>query len=776
MKLADDRFIGPPISKIPQLREQPTRPDPQTAGVASDQILVPETPSLSNRVKTLISWSVFFLLAVIVPLISHFVLTCTDCEFKLNRPYDALVQLSLSIFAGISFLSLSDWFRKYGIRKFLFLDKLKDVSDKVRIGYEAEIQRSTKLLAIFVLPSLTLQAVYRIWWYASGSDQIPYIINPTLSHVLACTLQLSSWLYRTSLFITACIVYQIICHLQILRLDEFARCFASEITDFSSTLAEHLKIRRGLKIVSHRFRRFLLLSLFFVTATQFMALLTTIRASVPFHIYEVGELAILSRRRNVVQSSDDDEEEGGDSDLDKIHPIYARDICFQKRQALGSSDLRSPKYHNSGNRPDPIHKSPESPATKFSFPRLLLWFDQSNRVKTLISWSVFFLLAVIVPLASHFVLTCADCDFKLRRPYDALIQLSLSIFAGISFLSLSDWFRKYGIRKFLFFNKLNDVSEKVRIGYEAEIQRSTRLLAIFVLPSLTLQAIYRIWWYASGSDNIPYIISPTLSHVVACTLQLSSWLYRNSLFIIACIVYQIVCHFHSLRLDDFARRFASEITDFRSTLAEHLRIRRELKVVSHRFRRFILLSLVFVTATQFMALLTTTRASVPFDIYELGELALCSISLVSGVFICLKSATQMTHKAHSVTSIATKWNVCATLNTFDDDLDDGEAPKCPTSRQHSRTLSHRRIAIQSSDDEEEVEGDSDLEYTTIHPIYVRDISSFQKRQALVTYLENNKAGITVYGFLMDKTWLRMIFSIELALLLWLLRKTIVNVA
>ncbi|KAL1211053.1 hypothetical protein V5N11_018462 [Cardamine amara subsp. amara] len=437
-----------------------------------------------------------------------------------------------------------------------------------------------------------------------------------------------------------------------------------------------------------------------------------------------------------------------------------------------SSKQRSQKFINSKSRPDPIHKPSESPASKFSFPRLLLLFDQSNRVKTLLSWSVFFLLAVIVPMISHFVLICADCDFKHRRPYDALVQLSLSIFAGISFVSLSDWSKKYGIRKFLFFDKLKDVSEKVRIGYEAEIQRSMKLLAIFVLPSITLQAIYRIWWYTSGSNQIPYIINPTLSHVLACTLQLSSWLYRTSLFIIACIVYQIICHLQILRLEEFARCFASEITDFSSILAEHLKIRRELKIVSHRFRRFLILSLFFVTATQFMALLTTIRASVPFNIYQVGELALCSISLVSGLFICLKSATQMTHKAQSVTSIATKWNVCATLETFDD-LDDGETPKCPTTRQHSQIVSRRRNVIQSSDDDDE-EGEGDHNDLEIHPIYARAVS-FQKRQALVTYLENNRAGITVYGFLVDKTWLRMIFSIELALLLWLLKKTIVNI-
>uniref|UniRef100_A0A1J3IVG9 Uncharacterized protein n=1 Tax=Noccaea caerulescens TaxID=107243 RepID=A0A1J3IVG9_NOCCA len=430
---------------------------------------------------------------------------------------------------------------------------------------------------------------------------------------------------------------------------------------------------------------------------------------------------------------------------------------------------------SSSKRPDPIHKPPESqsPATKFSFPKLLLWFDQSNRLKTMLSWSVFFLLAVIVPMISHFVLICADCDFKLRRPYDALVQSSLSIFAGISFVSLSDWSKNYGIRKFLFLDKLKDVSEKVRLEYESEIQRSMKLLAIFVLPSLTLQAIYRIWWYTSGSNQIPYVINPTVSHVLACTLQLSSWLYRTSLFITACIFYQIVCHLQILRLDEFARCFASEITDFSSTLSEHLKIRRELKIVSHRFRRFILLSLFFVTATQFMALLTTIRASVPFNIYQVGELALCSISLVSGLCICLRSATQMTHKAQSLASIATKWNVCATMDTFEDLDDHGETPKFPTSRQHFPILSRRRNVIQSSDDDEEGEGDSDLDNASIHPIYARAIS-FEKRQALVTYLENNKTGITVYGFLVDKTWLRMIFSFELALLLWLLKR-IVNI-
>lgn len=42
----------------------------------------------------------------------------------------------------------------------------------------------------------------------------------------------------------------------------------------------------------------------------------------------------------------------------------------------------------------------------------------------------------------------------------------------------------------------------------------------------------------------------------------------------------------------------------------------------------------------------------------------------------------------------------------------------------------------------------------------------------VVYFENNRAGITVYGFMLDRTSLNTIFMIEMSLVLWLLGKTI----
>jgi len=76
---------------------------------------------------------------------------------------------------------------------------------------------------------------------------------------------------------------------------------------------------------------------------------------------------------------------------------------------------------------------------------------------------------------------------------------------------------------------------------------------------------------------------------------------------------------------------------------------------------------------------------------------------------------------------------------------------------------------ESDDDEWRSEDSVDTSrFTSFHATNI----SFQKRQALVTYLENNRAGITVFGFVVDRTWLHALFMIEFSLVMWLLGKTI----
>lgn len=100
-----------------------------------------------------------------------------------------------------------------------------------------------------------------------------------------------------------------------------------------------------------------------------------------------------------------------------------------------------------------------------------VYVDQSNLCKSGLSWSLFFTLAYVVPILSHFLLDCSTtCDADHTRPYHVPVQISLSAFATLSFVSLSQWDRKYGFSRFLFLDKVADESLKIQRGYAQQMK------------------------------------------------------------------------------------------------------------------------------------------------------------------------------------------------------------------------------------------------------------------------------------------------------------------
>ncbi|XP_070009516.1 uncharacterized protein [Nicotiana sylvestris] len=283
---------------------------------------------------------------------------------------------------------------------------------------------------------------------------------------------------------------------------------------------------------------------------------------------------------------------------------------------------------------------------------------------------------------------------------------------------------------------------------------SLKILFIYVLPCFAAECAYKIWWYSSGGTQIPFLGNVIASDIVACILELTSWLYRTVVFFLVCILFRLICYLQVLRLQDFTQVFHVD-SDVESVLREHLRIRRHLRIISHRYHAFILWALMFITASQFMSLLMTTRSTTDLHIYKSGELVLCSVSLLAGLMILLRSATKITHKAQSVTCLAAKWHVCATIDSFDSI--EGETPI-------TRVTCGQRFPACSEEDE--------LDNTKFVPAYAYSTISFQKRQALMKYFENNRAGVTIYGFMLDRSSIHTIFGLELSLVLWLLGKTI----
>ncbi|KAE8713700.1 V-type proton ATPase subunit e-like [Hibiscus syriacus] len=405
-----------------------------------------------------------------------------------------------------------------------------------------------------------------------------------------------------------------------------------------------------------------------------------------------------------------------------------------------------------------------------TFRTYLRWMcmDQSNIWTTCLSWFLFIVLGLVVPSLSRFLLACSTCDAKHARPYDWVIQLSLSSVSATSFVCLTRFVKKYGLKRFMFFDKLYNESETVRKGYTAQLNRSLKIVSIFVLPCFLAETAYKVWWYASGASQIPFLGIVWLSDSVACFMELSSWLYRTTVFFLVCVLFHLVCNLQVLRLQDFALFFQVE-SDVGSVLIEHLRIRRHLRIISHRFRSFILWCLILITGSQFTSLLITLKATSELNIYKAGELVMCSLTLLTGLCILLRSATKITHKAQAVTCLASKWHICATLDSFD--VNDGETPRTPVIHAHQACP---RVGTDGESESEDVgDEEDDLDNNNLIPVYAYSTISYQKRQALVTYFENNRAGITVYGFMLDRGTLHTIFGIELSLVLWLLGKTVV---
>lgn len=159
---------------------------------------------------------------------------------------------------------------------------------------------------------------------------------------------------------------------------------------------------------------------------------------------------------------------------------------------------------------------------------------------------------------------------------------------------------------------------------DTHMQRSLKILFVFVLPCFAAESAYKIWWYISGGTRIPFLGDTIVSNAVACVLELCSWFYRTMVFFLVCVIFRLLCYLQILRMQDFAMVFQAE-SNVESVLREHLRIRRHLTIISHRYRAFILLALIFITASQFASLLMTTRPNADVNLYHSGELAVSTL-------------------------------------------------------------------------------------------------------------------------------------------------------
>lgn len=109
---------------------------------------------------------------------------------------------------------------------------------------------------------------------------------------------------------------------------------------------------------------------------------------------------------------------------------------------------------------------------------------------------------------------------------------------------------------------------------------------------------------------------------------------------------------------------------------------------------------------------------------------MCSITLLTGLCIILRSATKITHKAQSVTCLAAKWHVCATLDNSFNTSDGDQTPRGSSAVNGIETISNNVGTDGESDGEDAGDEEDDLDNDRLIPAYAYSTITYQKRQAL----------------------------------------------
>lgn len=140
------------------------------------------------------------------------------------------------------------------------------------------------------------------------------------------------------------------------------------------------------------------------------------------------------------------------------------------------------------------------------------------------------------------------------------------------------------------------------------------LLLWWMLPCLLVKIAREIFRFL-------YIFHESVwKSIVVLLASIISWAYLIIIFLSACILFNLLCNLQAIHFEDFSKLLERDL-DALVYLEEHVRLRYNLSKISHRFRIFLLLLFLFVTASQFVILFQTTGYGGKVNFTNAGGLA-----------------------------------------------------------------------------------------------------------------------------------------------------------
>ncbi|CAL1405783.1 unnamed protein product [Linum trigynum] len=216
----------------------------------------------------LLSWLSFLLVAVALPLfIFHYFYSSTPNMYEI-KSFELEILAFQSLVAAFSLLCISHNLRKYGVRKFLFVDRSHGHCTQLDSEYAKKINDFFYLLAVWLLPCLLVKT-------AREGIRLLYLPQGPLWQSIAILIALTiSWTYSSVIFLSGCTLFNLVCNFQVIRFDNYGKLLEKDL-DVSEYIEEHIRLTHYMSKISHRFRIFFVFELLVVTASLFVALVET---------------------------------------------------------------------------------------------------------------------------------------------------------------------------------------------------------------------------------------------------------------------------------------------------------------------------------------------------------------------------------------------------------------------------------------------------------------------------------------------------------------------
>lgn len=175
----------------------------------------------------------------------------------------------------------------------MFLDGLNDDSLDVQLGYKCELDKAFKNLAYILLPSFIVEFAHKIFFFSTIVVSFPVVgVSIVPMNSIMFISGMISWVYRTGVFLLVCVLFQLTCELQILRLEAVRHMFEGFGSEPSAFFREHRRIRDQLYVTSHRFRFFIAGCLVTITVSQLGALLLVLASKSDKNFFNSGDIVV----------------------------------------------------------------------------------------------------------------------------------------------------------------------------------------------------------------------------------------------------------------------------------------------------------------------------------------------------------------------------------------------------------------------------------------------------------------------------------------------------